>query len=203
MLRIWGRLSSINVRKVVLCAQVLGLQFERIDAGLSYGVVNTPDYRAKNPNGLVPLLEDGVALARELQRPEQVAFGLVFLGCTLQQAGDQARALALLEESLPWWDRARSKGGRSLALFWLADVLRDMGEYDRARACLEGGRALSQALDDRFGTAFHVADHPNAGHVGLQFAVVLDVAGHVGGDAGLVESEIVGVRHLADADEQM
>src|SRR5574339_543486 len=59
MLRIWGRLSSINVRKAVLCAQVLGVPFERIDAGLSYGVVNTPDYRAKNPNGLVPLLEDG------------------------------------------------------------------------------------------------------------------------------------------------
>ena len=59
MLRLWGRLSSINVRKVVLCAQVLGLEFERIDAGLSYGVVNTPDYRTKNPNGLVPLLEDG------------------------------------------------------------------------------------------------------------------------------------------------
>ena len=58
MLRLWGRLSSINVRKVVLCAQVLELPFERIDAGLSYGVVNTPDYRAKNPNGLVPLLED-------------------------------------------------------------------------------------------------------------------------------------------------
>lgn len=59
MLRIWGRINSINVRKVVLCAQVLGLEFERIDAGLSYGVVDTPDYRAKNPNGLVPLLEDG------------------------------------------------------------------------------------------------------------------------------------------------
>ena len=59
MLRLWGRISSINVRKVVLCAQVLGLEYERIDAGLSYGVVNTPDYRAKNPNGLVPVLEDG------------------------------------------------------------------------------------------------------------------------------------------------
>ncbi len=59
MLRIWGRLSSINVRKVVLCTQALGLDFERINAGLSYGVVNTPDYRSKNPNGLVPLLEDG------------------------------------------------------------------------------------------------------------------------------------------------
>lgn len=59
MLRLWGRISSINVRKVVLCAQVLGLPFERIDAGLAYGVVNTPDYRRQNPNGLVPLLEDG------------------------------------------------------------------------------------------------------------------------------------------------
>ena len=59
MLRLWGRLSSINVRKVVLCAQVLDLDFERVDAGLSHGVVNTPDYRAKNPNGLVPMLEDG------------------------------------------------------------------------------------------------------------------------------------------------
>ena len=32
---------------------------ERVDAGLSFGVVGTPDYRAKNPNGLIPLLEDG------------------------------------------------------------------------------------------------------------------------------------------------
>ena len=59
MLRLWGRISSINVRKVVLCAQVLGLDFERVDAGLSFGIVNTPDYRTRNPNGLVPLLEDG------------------------------------------------------------------------------------------------------------------------------------------------
>ncbi|MBU4518268.1 MAG: glutathione S-transferase N-terminal domain-containing protein, partial [Gammaproteobacteria bacterium] len=59
MLRLWGRISSINVRKVMLCAQVLGLEVERIDAGLAYGIVNTPDYRGKNPNGLVPLLEDG------------------------------------------------------------------------------------------------------------------------------------------------
>ena len=59
MLRIWGRISSINVRKVVLCAQVLELDVDRIDAGMSHGVVNTPDYLAKNPNGLVPLLEDG------------------------------------------------------------------------------------------------------------------------------------------------
>ncbi|MCW5672371.1 MAG: glutathione S-transferase [Hydrogenophaga sp.] len=59
MLQLWGRLSSINVRKVVLCAQVLGLELPRTDAGLSHGIVDTPDYRARNPNGLVPLLQDG------------------------------------------------------------------------------------------------------------------------------------------------
>lgn len=59
MLHLWGRLSSINVRKVVLCAQVLGLELPRTDAGLAHGVVNTPEYRANNPNGLVPLLQDG------------------------------------------------------------------------------------------------------------------------------------------------
>ncbi|MDP2016134.1 glutathione S-transferase [Hydrogenophaga sp.] len=59
MLHLWGRLSSINVRKVVLCAQVLGIELPRTDAGLAFGVVDTPDYRSNNPNGLVPLLRDG------------------------------------------------------------------------------------------------------------------------------------------------
>jgi len=58
MLKIWGRLSSINVRKVVLAAQWLGIAFERSDAGGRFGIVDTPDYRARNPNGLVPLIED-------------------------------------------------------------------------------------------------------------------------------------------------
>jgi len=63
MLRIWGRLSSINVRKVVLAARWLGIAFERTDAGHEYGIVKTPEYLAKNPNGLVPLMEDdGITL---------------------------------------------------------------------------------------------------------------------------------------------
>lgn len=57
--RIWGRISSINVRKVVLTAQLLGLPFERVDAGAAFGIVRTPEYRTRNPNSLVPLLEDG------------------------------------------------------------------------------------------------------------------------------------------------
>ena len=58
MMKIWGRLSSINVRKVVWCAQELGLEHQRTDAGGRFGVVRTPDYRALNPNALVPTIED-------------------------------------------------------------------------------------------------------------------------------------------------
>jgi glutathione S-transferase len=59
MLKLWGRTSSINVRKVLWTLQAIDIPFERIDAGLSFGVVKTPEYLAKNPNGMIPLLEDG------------------------------------------------------------------------------------------------------------------------------------------------
>lgn len=57
--RIWGRLSSVNVQKVVWCCDELHLDYERIDAGGAFGIVSTAEYLAKNPNGLVPLLEEG------------------------------------------------------------------------------------------------------------------------------------------------
>jgi glutathione S-transferase len=63
MMRLWGRKSSINVQKVLWCLTELGLKegkdFERIDAGLHYGINNTPEFLKLNPNGLVPTLEDG------------------------------------------------------------------------------------------------------------------------------------------------
>jgi glutathione S-transferase len=58
MLTIWGRANSINVQKVLWCCGELNLAFERIDAGLQFGVNNTPEYKAKNPNALVPLIDD-------------------------------------------------------------------------------------------------------------------------------------------------
>jgi glutathione S-transferase len=58
MLKIWGRISSINVRKVVLTAQLLELPFDRIDAGAAFGITTTSAYLRRNPNALVPTLED-------------------------------------------------------------------------------------------------------------------------------------------------
>jgi len=59
MIIVWGRASSSNVQSVMWCIAELGLPHERIDAGLMYGVNNTPDYLAMNPNGTVPTLIDG------------------------------------------------------------------------------------------------------------------------------------------------
>ena len=59
MLRIWGRVNSINVQKVMWAVAELGVPYERQDAGMAFGVVNTPEYKAKNPNSRVPTIEDG------------------------------------------------------------------------------------------------------------------------------------------------
>jgi glutathione S-transferase len=58
MLKIWGRKNSSNVRKPLWAAEELGLAYEAIDAGGAFGVVDTPEYRAMNPNGRVPVIED-------------------------------------------------------------------------------------------------------------------------------------------------
>ncbi|MCU1729068.1 glutathione S-transferase [Pseudomonas sp. 7P_10.2_Bac1] len=58
MLKVWGRKNSSNVRKVLWCIEELALAYEREEAGGAFGVVDSPEYRALNPNGRVPLLED-------------------------------------------------------------------------------------------------------------------------------------------------
>jgi glutathione S-transferase len=58
-LTIWGRANSVNVQKVLWCAEELGLGYQRIDAGMQFGRNSDPDYLAMNPNGRVPTLVDG------------------------------------------------------------------------------------------------------------------------------------------------
>jgi glutathione S-transferase len=58
-MKIWGRINSSNVRKVLWCAEELSLSYESIPAGGAFGIVNEPEYLVKNPNGRIPCLEDG------------------------------------------------------------------------------------------------------------------------------------------------
>ena len=59
MLKILGKSSSINVRKVLwLCAE-LDLAPEHEAWGSGFQATDTPEFRALNPNALVPVLLDG------------------------------------------------------------------------------------------------------------------------------------------------
>ncbi len=59
MLEIWGRRNSSNVMSVMWTVGELGLDYRRINVGGSFGGNDDPDFRALNPNGLVPALNDG------------------------------------------------------------------------------------------------------------------------------------------------
>jgi glutathione S-transferase len=55
---VWGRATSSNVMKVLWGLGELSLPFERIDVGGSFGKTDTAEYRAMNPTGLVPTLQE-------------------------------------------------------------------------------------------------------------------------------------------------
>jgi glutathione S-transferase len=59
MLRIWGRRSSANVQKVLWLAAELGLDYQHVPVGGSFGGLDEPSFRAMNPHGRIPVLQDG------------------------------------------------------------------------------------------------------------------------------------------------
>ena len=59
MIKVWGRRTSSNVQAVMWAIGELGLAHERYDFGHRYGGVDTPEFLAMNPNGMVPVVRDG------------------------------------------------------------------------------------------------------------------------------------------------
>ena len=59
MLRIMGRASSINVRKVLWACAEMEIPFEREDWGAGFKSTRTPEFLALNPNAMVPVIQDG------------------------------------------------------------------------------------------------------------------------------------------------
>jgi len=59
MITVYGRATSSNVQAVMWAIAELGLPHERLDYGHVYGGLDTPEFRAMNPHGLVPVIRDG------------------------------------------------------------------------------------------------------------------------------------------------
>ena len=144
MLKIWGRLNSINVQKVVLCAQELGLAYDRIDAGMSFGIVNTPEYRARNPNGLVPTIDDDGFVLWESNAIVR------YLCATHGQDGVYPRDLRRRAEIEKWMDWQQSAlNAPTGTLFW--GLVRSPGsrrpdDMEDARGKAEAAMAILDRL---------------------------------------------------------
>jgi glutathione S-transferase len=57
-MRLLGRLSSINVRKVAWTLDEIELPYSREEWGMGFKPTSSPEFLALNPNGLVPVIED-------------------------------------------------------------------------------------------------------------------------------------------------
>ena len=70
-IKLWGRYTSARSLKVILALAELGIEYQLIQASATmgpggsvakgnqaYGVVDTPEFKAMNPNGRVPTIDD-------------------------------------------------------------------------------------------------------------------------------------------------
>lgn len=165
MLRILGRTTSINVRKVLWTAAELGLAFEQEAEWAGERDTRTREFLALNPNGLVPVaIDDG----RVLWESNTICRYLV------AKAGRQdllpAEPLARAEVEM-WMDWQATElnpawGGAFLALVRkvpaaMADpeaIARSTREWNRRMLLLEDRLARTGAYV--VGAAFTLADIP-------------------------------------------
>ena len=152
MLRIWGRVNSVNVKKALWAAEELGLKYERVDAGMQYGVVKTPEYMAMNPNSVVPTIEDDGFVLWE-------SHSIVRYLCAKHSLGklcpSDLRARADAER---WMDWAFTLQAAMRDVFW--GLIRTPPEKRDAKA-IEEGRVqsirLAEILNEHLEGSPHVA----------------------------------------------
>ena len=108
MLKILGRLTSINVRKVLWLADEMGLAYEREDWGMPLRDPKVPEFLALNPNGQVPVLIDGDYVLWE--SPAIMAYLARTRGPT-PLAPEEPKARGLCDQWLMWQ-------GSDLAAVW-------------------------------------------------------------------------------------
>jgi glutathione S-transferase len=65
MLTVWGRRSSFNLQKVMWLVGELGIEHQHIQAGGQFGGLDSPEFRAMNPVGRIPVINDNGTIVWE------------------------------------------------------------------------------------------------------------------------------------------
>jgi predicted ATPase/DNA-binding SARP family transcriptional activator/Tfp pilus assembly protein PilF len=99
------------------------------------------------------LIEESLAIGRELGDPEQIAFSLSVLGNIKAEQGEFAEAQLLYEESISLRRSLPNRRWLANSLINLGWLLRMRGEYDAARALQEESLAIHREIGTGRGTA--------------------------------------------------
>ena len=179
MLVVWGRRNSINVQKAMWTVGELGLAHERRDAGREFGVLDTAEYGALNPNRLIPTIvdDDGTTVweSHSVVRYLAARYG----AGTLWPEDPAARSLA--DRWLDWMQTTLLPGLAPvfIGLVRTPEEKRDMARIERgARAMGESWRILDAHLEGR---AFVAAETLTMGDIAVGAACsrypALDIEG--------------------------
>jgi glutathione S-transferase len=153
MLRIYGRANSINVQKALWAADECGLVYERMDVGGAFGGNDQPWYRAMNPNGVVPTIDDGGYTLWESNSIVRY-FAATHAAGTLWPTDPKVRG-----EAERWmdWQLSTIQGGMT-TLFWgwirTPPEKRDLDAMEKARIATAD---LWTRLDGHLATRAYVA----------------------------------------------
>lgn len=99
------------------------------------------------------LLEESLALSRELGDKAGIALSLNYLGFVMRAQGDYVTARALLEESLALSRELEDKAGIASSLNNLGILARSFEDQTAARALFEESLALNRLLGNQVGIA--------------------------------------------------
>ncbi|MFJ2711026.1 glutathione S-transferase family protein [Pseudomonas sp. NPDC087346] len=164
MLRILGRASSINVRKVLWACEELQIPFEREDWGSGFKSTQSAEFLALNPCAMVPVIQDGDFTLWESNTIIRY-LAAQYDGAQLYPA--EAKARARVDQ---WIDWQASELNRSWSYAFMS-LVRKSPDYQDKSALDDGIKQWSKSmgiLDQQLkktgayvsGEAFSLADIP-------------------------------------------
>lgn len=178
MLRIWGRRDAFNVQKALWLVGELGLDHEHIPAGGGHGGLDDPAFRAMNPHGRVPVIDDGGVVIWEshaILRYLAARYG----GAELWSGDPAARSLA---DRWMDWSATALQPDFLTGVFWgfyrTPEGQRDtMAVADRVARCARHMKVLDRELADRpwlGGDRFGLADIPAGTNLFRYFGIDIE-----------------------------
>ena len=145
MLTVYGRATSSNVQAVMWGIAELGLECDRLDYGHIYGGLDTAEFRAMNPHGLIPVLRDGDLVVWESAAILRYLAAQYGDGGAFWPADPVQRATV---DKWAEWGKTSFSGLFTVPIFWArvrtaasqrdeAALKHALAEFDRAVAALE------------------------------------------------------------------